>query len=152
MATRSKKLAKDLLDGLDKPDDPARQAYDAEKEIADKRALDDFYVRTGQKKKEASAAGGAAGRLAGRIAGASGTVDEHVSEHVALRFGSLPSSAEHYVQVRVTTASGGSTTSQFLVRGSVAELTAKLRSGDIAHEIEDVAASLVEQQHRQQLP
>src|SRR4051812_45919348 len=105
MATRSKKLAKDLLDGLDKPDDPARQAYDAEKEIADKQALDDFYVRTGQKKK-ASAAAAAAGRLAERLAGAAGTVDEDVSEHVALRFGSLPSSGEQYVQVRVTTASG----------------------------------------------
>lgn len=151
MANRSKKLAKDLLEAMDKPDDPARQAYEAEKEIADKEALDDFYVRTGQKKK-ASAAGGAATRLAGRIAGASGTVDEQVSEHVALRFGALPSGGEQYVQVRVTTASGGSTSSQFLARGSATELAAKLGSADVAKEIEDTAAALVEQQRQQRLP
>jgi len=156
MATRSKKLAKDLLDGMDAPDDPDRIAYDEQKRIADKQALEDFYVRTGQKKP--SAAGSAAKKLADRVAslteGTFEPIDEAVSAHVALRFAPQPSDpkAERYVQVRVTTPSGGSVSSQSLGRGTTAELVAKLRSPAVAAEIEETAEKLVDSQRGQQLP
>ncbi len=51
LAARSKQLAKELLETLDKPDDPDRAAFEAEKERKDREALEAFYVRTGQKPK-----------------------------------------------------------------------------------------------------
>ena len=156
MATRSKKLAKDLLDGMDAPDDPDRIASDEQKRITDKQALEDFYVRTGQKKP--SAAGTAANKLADRagslVEGAFEPIDEAVSSHVTLSFAPLPSDPKsgRYVQIRVTTPSGGSVTSQWLARGTTAELVAKLRSPGVAAEIEDTAEKLVEGQRRRDLP
>ncbi len=49
MVARAKQLAKDLLEGLDAPDNPERAAYEAEKERTDRAALEAFYVRTGQR-------------------------------------------------------------------------------------------------------
>lgn len=46
---RSKELAKDLLDALDREDDPDRLAYAVQKEREDRASLERFYVRTGQK-------------------------------------------------------------------------------------------------------
>ena len=46
---RSKQLAKDLLDALDREDDPDRLAYAVQKEREDRAALERFYVRTGQR-------------------------------------------------------------------------------------------------------
>ena len=45
---RSKQLAKDLLDALDKPISPEREVYDAQKEREDREALERFYRATGQ--------------------------------------------------------------------------------------------------------
>ena len=49
LAASSKKLAKDLLELLDREDDPDRLAYSVQKEREDRAALARFYVRTGQK-------------------------------------------------------------------------------------------------------
>jgi hypothetical protein len=46
---RSKQLAKDLLDALDREDDPDRLAYAVQKEREDRAALERFYVQTGQR-------------------------------------------------------------------------------------------------------
>lgn len=46
---RTKQLAKDLLEALDAEDDPDRLAYAVQKEAEDRSALEQFYVRTGQK-------------------------------------------------------------------------------------------------------
>lgn len=46
---RSKQLARDLLEALDREDDPDRLAYVVQKEREDRAALELFYVRTGQK-------------------------------------------------------------------------------------------------------
>ena len=46
---RTKQLAKDLLDELDREDDPDRLAYAVQKEREDRAALERFYVQTGQK-------------------------------------------------------------------------------------------------------
>ncbi len=46
---RSKKLANDLLEALDREDDPDRLAYAVQKEREDRAALERFYVRTGQR-------------------------------------------------------------------------------------------------------
>ena len=46
---RSKQLAKDLLDALDREDDPDRLAYAIQKEREDREALERFYVQTGQR-------------------------------------------------------------------------------------------------------
>ncbi len=46
---RSKQLAKDLLEALDREDDPDRLAYEIQKEREDRAALEQFYVRTGQR-------------------------------------------------------------------------------------------------------
>ena len=45
---RSKQLAKDLLEALDREDDPDRLAYAVQKEREDRAALERFYVQTGQ--------------------------------------------------------------------------------------------------------
>ena len=47
--TRTKQLAKDILDALDREDDPDRLAYAVQKEREDRAALELFYVRTGQR-------------------------------------------------------------------------------------------------------
>ncbi|MEO8701017.1 MAG: hypothetical protein ABI867_13295 [Kofleriaceae bacterium] len=49
LASRSKQLAKDILDELDRPIDPDRVAFEAEKDREDREALERFYVSTGQK-------------------------------------------------------------------------------------------------------
>src|SRR3712207_5158995 len=46
---RSKQLAKDILEALDAEDDPDRLAYAVQKEREDREALEQFYVRTGQR-------------------------------------------------------------------------------------------------------
>lgn len=46
---RTKQFAKDLLEALDREDDPDRLAYAIQKEREDRAALERFYVRTGQK-------------------------------------------------------------------------------------------------------
>ena len=46
---RTKQFAKDLLDALDREDDPDRLAYTIQKESEDRAALEQFYVRTGQR-------------------------------------------------------------------------------------------------------
>ena len=45
---RTKQLAKELLEALDREDDPDRLAYAVRKERDDRAALDRFYARTGQ--------------------------------------------------------------------------------------------------------
>ena len=52
MAARSRQLAKDLLDEMDKPKSPKCEAYEAQKERADREALERFYIATGQIKPE----------------------------------------------------------------------------------------------------
>ena len=46
---RTKQLAKDLLEALDREDDPDRLAYAVQKEREDREALGLFYVQTGQR-------------------------------------------------------------------------------------------------------
>ncbi len=46
---RSRQLAKDLLEALDREDDPDRLAYAIQKEREDRAALERFYVQTGQR-------------------------------------------------------------------------------------------------------
>jgi hypothetical protein len=46
---RGEQLAKDLLEALDREDDPDRLAYAVQKEREDRAALERFYVRTGQR-------------------------------------------------------------------------------------------------------
>ena len=46
---RTKQLAKDLLEALDREYDPDWLAYTVQKEREDRAALEQFYVRTGQK-------------------------------------------------------------------------------------------------------
>src|SRR5215211_5783065 len=46
---RTKQLAKDLLEALDREDDPDRPAYEVRKEREDRAALGRFYVQTGQR-------------------------------------------------------------------------------------------------------
>src|SRR5918997_1817493 len=46
---RTKQLAKDILEALDREYDPDWLAYEVQKEREDRAALDRFYVRTGQR-------------------------------------------------------------------------------------------------------
>ncbi len=46
---RTRQLAKDILEALDREDDPDRLAYAVQKEREDRAALERFYVRTGQR-------------------------------------------------------------------------------------------------------
>jgi hypothetical protein len=49
IAERSKRLAQQLLEALDQPEDPDRIAYEVQKDREDREALERFYVATGQK-------------------------------------------------------------------------------------------------------
>lgn len=50
MAARSRRLAQQILDVLDQPDDPVHRAQIEKKEKRDKDALERFYIASGQRK------------------------------------------------------------------------------------------------------
>ena len=66
----------------------------------------------------------------------------------ALRLAPMPSGAGRYLELRVTTASGESTTGQWVTQGTNAELTAYLRAPETPAAIEKLIPDLVESQAR----
>jgi len=154
MAERSKQLAKDLLEELDKPMSAEREAYEAQKEREDRESLERFYVQTGQK--EPTMAAQAIAELIRRIEALPSyllTFEEIevpftlVRRKAVLRFApSLSKPGKRYVELTVWSPSGLSHSSQWLKSGSSEALIAHLRRpemwGDIYNTAEELMQSL----------
>jgi len=160
MAARSKQVAKTILDALDEPEDPERKAYEAQKEREDREALEKFYALTGQKPKPDPAIASALQELADRIAkappaGAFEPVDASFTvagRNAILRLSPLPSNPDgRYVELRVFTQSGQSTSSQWLSRGSNDELVAYVRRPEAPAEVARTIGELIESLKRNEL-
>jgi hypothetical protein len=137
----TKQLAKDILDELDKPTSPEREAQLAEKERADREALEKFYIATGQIKPE-QVMQRALVELADKIermkAPVSGPFDmlelpiEIKGRKGTLRFAASPRKAENrYVELSIYSESGLSTSSQWLEQGTAEALVAYLRKPEV---------------------
>ena len=57
MAARTKQLAKDPLDEMNKPKSAEREAYEGQEEREDREALERFYLAIGQVKPEKAPSG-----------------------------------------------------------------------------------------------
>lgn len=154
MAARSKQLAKDLLDELDKPTSKEREEQLAQKEREDREALEQFYLATGQVTPE-QVVQRALHELADAIerldpAGEFEPVEVSFAfkdRRAVLRF--APSStrpAKRVIELSMASESGLSTSSQTLDTGSNAELVAYLRRPEVVGETlatsEELAQSL----------
>lgn len=164
MAARSKRLAKTILDALDKPKDPERRAYEEQKDREDREALEKFYLVTGQKPPpHAESTDGpivaALHELADRVeqtphVGSFAPIDVGFTPvegtKAVLRFSPLPSTPEsgRYVELRVFSKSGQSKSSQWLTSGSNDVLFAYLRRPDAVTEVMKTMREIVEAQQR----
>jgi hypothetical protein len=159
MAARSRQLAKDLLDEMDKPKSPKCEAYEAQKERADREALERFYIATGQIKPE-QVAQRALTELAEKIERMAPTsAFEPVEVPVTLvgrkdvlRFAPSPSKPDkRYVELSISSESGLSTSSQWLESGTNEELVAYLRRPEVIAETIATAAELAQSLSRNRL-
>lgn len=158
---RSKQLAKDLLDELDKPISPEREAQLAEKERADREALEKFYIATGQIKPE-QVMQRALAELADKIermnAPVSGPFEqlelpiELKGRKGTLRFAPSPRKPENrYVELSIYSESGLSTSSQWLEQGTAEALVAYLRKPEVVADTLTTADELMESLSRNRL-
>ncbi len=159
MAARSRQLAKDLLDEMDKPKSPKCEAYEAQKERADREALERFYIATGQITPE-QVAQRALAELADTIERMAPTsAFEPVEVPVTLvgrkdvlRFAPSPSKPDkRYVELSISSESGLSTSSQWLESGTNEELVAYLRRPEVIAETIATAAELAQSLSRNRL-
>ncbi|MFO0980808.1 MAG: hypothetical protein U1E76_03500 [Planctomycetota bacterium] len=159
MAARSRQLAKDLLDDMDRPKSPEREAYEAQKEREDREALERFYIATGQLKPE-QVAQRALVELADtieRIAPKATFEPVEVPVTLAgrkgvLRFAPSPSKPDkRYVELSISSESGLSTSSQWLESGTNEELAAYLRKPEVIAATIATAEELVQSLSRNRL-
>jgi hypothetical protein len=139
ITARSKQLAKDILDELDKPISKEREEQLAQKEREDREALERFYVATGQIKPE-QVIQRALHELADHIERVNPPGDFEAVEvpfpfkerRAVLRFApSTTKPAKRVVELSISSESGLSTSSQCLDTGSNAELVAYLRKPEV---------------------
>ncbi len=141
MAAPTKDLAKEILDELDKPTSPEREAQQAEKERRDREALEKFYIDTGQVKPEQvmqRALAALADQIERMNPPATGPFDtfelpiEVKGRKGTLRFAASPRKAENrYVELSVYSESGQSTSSQWLEQGTAEALVSYLRKPEV---------------------
>ena len=159
MAARSKQLAKDLLDEMDKPKNDEREAYEAQKECEIREALERFYGRTGQVKPDLPQQ--AIAELAHRIEqmppGVMTFEDIEVPLTIAgrkevLRFAPSPSNpGRRFIELTVWSQSGLSTSSQWLESGSSDDLIAHLRRPEMVADIRSTADGLIQSLNRNRM-
>lgn len=160
MAARSRQLAKNLLDEMDKPKSAEREAYEAQKEREDREALERFYIATGQVKPE-QVAQRALAELADkieRLAPADATFEAVEvpltlsGRKAVLRFAPSPSKPDkRYVELSVSSESGLSTSSQWLDSGTNADLITYLRRPDVVADTLATADELAQSLSRNRL-
>jgi hypothetical protein len=159
MAAQSKELAKDLLDELDRPKSDEHEAYEARKEDEDREALEQFYRRTGQVTPDPLQQAIAA--LAERIEEMPPGVTAFEAIEVPLtitgrkamlRFAVSPAKPDRrFLDLTVWSASGLSTSAQWLSNGSGDELIAHLRRPEMAADIRSSAEELIQSLDRHRL-
>jgi len=153
----TKQLAQDLLDELDKPKSPEREAYEIRKEREDREALERFYISTGQAKPQLIIAHVLAD-LAAAIETANPTENTFEPIEVAftyqnrkgvLRFIPSPSPKKperRYLELSIKSESGVSTSSAFIDDGTNESIVAYLRKPEVVADtmatIEDLMQSL----------
>ncbi len=140
ITTRSKRLAQDILDELDRPISNERAAQLARKEEEDRASLERFYVTSGQAEPEAILARrltelvDAIERADPPRTGTFAPIEMSFpmpGRRAALRFAASPSKAERrYVELSVGTPSGISTSSSWLDIGTHDDLLAWLRTSE----------------------
>ena len=152
MAARTKQLAKDPLDEMNKPKSAEREAYEGQKEREDREALERFYLATGQVKPEQGAQRALA-HLADKIQRMTPTATFEPVEvpltlagrKAVLRFAPSPSKPDkRYVELSVSSESELSTSSQWLESGSNADLIEYLRRPDVVADTPATADELVQ--------
>ncbi len=138
--SNAQRLAKEILDELDKPTSKEREEQMAQKERDDSMTLQEFYVVSGQIKQEQLVQ-----RVLLELADKIERLDppDGVFEQVeivfamnhrkaVLRFAPSPSRpAKRYVELSVATESGLSTSSQWLESGTNAHLALYLRKPEV---------------------
>ncbi len=160
IAARSRQVAKDLLDEMDKPKSPEREAYEAQKGREDAEALERFYIATGQVKPQ-QVTQRALVELADRIERAAPTSADFepieitltlVGRKAVIRFSPSPSKPDkRYVELSVSSESGLSTSSQWLDSGSNDDLIAYLRKPEVVADTLVTAEELVQSLSRNRL-
>jgi hypothetical protein len=157
--TAAKQLAKDLLDELDKPTSPEREAYEAQKEREDREALERFYIATGQVAPD-QILGRALAELADKIERMNPPGPFEAVElpftikgrKAVLRFAPSPTKPEkRYVELSIQSESGLSTSSQWLENGSNADLVTYLRKPEVIADTLSTVDELVESLSRNRL-
>jgi len=148
---QTEQVARNILDALDRYDDPdvaaAREQREAARDAHTISTIEKFYLETGQRddgdslqtsvaKMSAYFAAKleAAGSLTGELT--QPLPQRDTGARVELEVGKLPAGdTRHYLQLVLYTPEGKGTTSQFLRRGSLGELIAFLREPPAANEI-----------------
>lgn len=138
--TPAQKFARDVLEEMNKPPTAERLAYEAQKEIDDRREIEKMYIATGQYAPDKLFT-----RLLAIMAetietmnppdGPFETVElklNYKNRDGILRFAPSPNKAHlRYVELSINSESGLSTSSQWLDNGTNAELVTYLRRSDV---------------------
>jgi hypothetical protein len=149
--TRAQAFARRVLEEMDRPKSPEREAYEAQKELEDREALTHLYRLTRQCKATAvEAVSTLAYKLKelppdGPFREAEVDVEGLCGRKAVLRLGPSPLNTpfSRYIELTVFTPSGVSHSSQWLTCGTNAELAAFLGRETIEAEIAAVAEELV---------
>lgn len=138
--TPAQKFAKEVLEEMNKPPTPDREAYEAQKELAARAELEKLSIATGQYEPEELFT-----RLLALMAdtiealnppdGPFETIElklKYKGRRGILRFAPSPNKADRrYIELSINSESGLSTSSQWLDNGSNAELVRYLRRPDV---------------------
>ena len=138
--TPAQKFAKDVLEEMNKPPSAEREAYEAQKEIEDRAAIEKMYIATGQYEPT---------KLFTRLLAIMAETIEKLNpppgpfepvelelkykgRRGVLRFAPSPSKAERrYVELSINSETNLSTSSQWLDNGTNAELVTYLRRPEV---------------------
>ena len=138
--TPAQKFAKDVLEEMNKPPSAEREAYEAQKEIEDRAAIEKMYIATGQYEPTKLFT-----RLLAIMAETIEKLDpppgpfepvelelKYKGRRGVLRFAPSPSKAERrYVELSINSETNLSTSSQWLDNGTNAELVTYLRRPEV---------------------
>ena len=144
-------MARLILEEMEKPTSPEREAYLAQKEREDGEALEHVYRLSGQRKATVVEAVSALAYaietlpLDGPFNEIEVEIEGLCGRKAILSLGPSPSKVpfKRYIELTVFTPSGLSKSSQWLNSGTNAELAAFLRRASMAAEIGAVAEELV---------
>jgi hypothetical protein len=148
LTSRAKQLAKDVLEEMDKPISPEREAALARKEREDKESLERFYVTTGQATPEEIfkyylAEMATAIECLNPPDGPFDPIELPLSykgRKGMLRFAPSPNKApRRYVELSIDSESGLSTSSAMLDTGTNAEIVTYLRRPELVAEMIETA-------------